>query len=252
MAFEEQLPQWENEGTQPPQSKRVEGWLPNEKPPASWFNWLFGRTYRVLKEFQEKAAEKVDVQQAQATADSAVAAAADAQQTADDAATAAANAQSDIDAHLNDNERHVTQAEKNTWNNKISKSGDTMTGDLTINKSVPLLELIHEATGTSVEGGLIMRNFEQNIWRVGATSTLGHFYIDSFTGNINLRSASYRYGLRGPNADVFIIVHDAHPEGSIPATVGSLCLRIDSGSHAKLYVKDSGTGNTGWVEVLTS
>src|SRR5690606_33382208 len=65
MAYEEQLPQWENEGTQPPQSKRAEGWLPNEKPPASWFNWLFGRTYRVLKEFQEKAAEKVDVQQAQ-------------------------------------------------------------------------------------------------------------------------------------------------------------------------------------------
>src|SRR5690606_13245827 len=65
MAFEEQLPQWENEGTQPPQSKRAEGWLPNEKPPASWFNWLFGRTYRVLKEFQEKAAEKVDVEQAQ-------------------------------------------------------------------------------------------------------------------------------------------------------------------------------------------
>src|SRR5690606_30321411 len=61
MAFEEQLPQWENEGTQPPQSKRAEGWLPNEKPPASWFNWLFGRTYRVLKELQEKAAEKAEV-----------------------------------------------------------------------------------------------------------------------------------------------------------------------------------------------
>src|SRR5690606_40401118 len=61
MAFEEQLPQWENEGTQPPQSKRVEGWLPNEKPPASWFNWLFGRTYRVLKELQEKAALNTDL-----------------------------------------------------------------------------------------------------------------------------------------------------------------------------------------------
>lgn len=61
MAFEEQLPQWENEGTQPPQSKRAEGWLPNEKPPASWFNWLFGRTYRVLKELQEKAALNTDL-----------------------------------------------------------------------------------------------------------------------------------------------------------------------------------------------
>lgn len=83
MAFEEQLPQWENEGTQPPQSKRVEGWLPNEKPPASWFNWLLNRTYKALKELQEKAGERVDVEQAQQTADSAAAAAADAQQTAE-------------------------------------------------------------------------------------------------------------------------------------------------------------------------
>src|SRR5690606_32794642 len=45
----------------PPQSKRVEGWLPNEKPPASWFNWLLGRTYRVLKELQEKAALNTDL-----------------------------------------------------------------------------------------------------------------------------------------------------------------------------------------------
>mgnify|MGYP007013983167 CR=1 FL=1 len=58
MAFEEQLPQWENEGTQPPQSKRVEGWLPNEKPPASWFNWLFHRTYKALQELQQKAVER--------------------------------------------------------------------------------------------------------------------------------------------------------------------------------------------------
>src|SRR5690606_39466533 len=104
----------------------------------------------------------------------------------------------------------------------------------------------------SVAGGLIMRNAEQDIWRVGATSTSGHFTIESFTGNINLLSASYRYVLRGPSAGASIIVHDAHPEGSISATVGSLCLRTNSGSHAKLYVKNSGTGNTGWVEVLTS
>jgi len=61
MPFNEQLPEWQNEGTQPPQSKRVEGWQPNEKPPASWFNWLFGRTYRVLKELQEKAALNTDL-----------------------------------------------------------------------------------------------------------------------------------------------------------------------------------------------
>lgn len=74
MAFEEQLPKWENEGTEPPQSKQVEGWQPNEKPPASWFNWLFGRAYKVMQELQEKA-ETIDG--AQAKADAATAAAKD-------------------------------------------------------------------------------------------------------------------------------------------------------------------------------
>src|SRR5690606_39216654 len=35
-----------------------------------------------------------------------------------------------LNSHLNDDARHVTQAEKNNWNNKVSKSGDTMTGTL--------------------------------------------------------------------------------------------------------------------------
>ena len=112
MAFEEQLPQWENEGTQPPQSKRVEGWLPNEKPPASWFNWLFHRTYKALQELQEKAGERVDVEQAQ--------------QTADNAATAAANAQGDIDAHLadNTNPHNVTSSQVNLLAPNIFKYND--------------------------------------------------------------------------------------------------------------------------------
>jgi len=97
MAFNEQLPQWENEGTQPPQSKRVEGWLPNEKPPASWFNWLFHRTYKSLQELQEKAGERVDVEQALQTADDAQATANEANQKAEQAQQTADNAQATAD-----------------------------------------------------------------------------------------------------------------------------------------------------------
>lgn len=88
MAFEEQLPEWEAEGTQPPKTKRVEGWQPTEKPPAAWFNWLFNRTYKVLRELQQKAAEKEDVQLALQTAQQA-------EQTANQAA-------SDLASHLNE------------------------------------------------------------------------------------------------------------------------------------------------------
>ena len=37
------------------------------------------------------------------------------------------------------------------------------------------------------------------------------------------------------------------PEGSVTAVVGSLFSRTDGGAGTSLYVKESGTGNTGWV-----
>ena len=39
------------------------------------------------------------------------------------------------------------------------------------------------------------------------------------------------------------------PGGVVTANVGSLFLRTDGGSNSTLYVKESGTGNTGWVAV---
>jgi hypothetical protein len=37
------------------------------------------------------------------------------------------------------------------------------------------------------------------------------------------------------------------PEGAVTAPVGVLYLRDDGGAGTTLYVKESGTGNTGWV-----
>ena len=37
------------------------------------------------------------------------------------------------------------------------------------------------------------------------------------------------------------------PEGIVTAGVGSIFLRTDGGAGTTLYVKQSGTGNTGWV-----
>jgi len=37
------------------------------------------------------------------------------------------------------------------------------------------------------------------------------------------------------------------PEGAITAVVGSLYTRTDGGANTTLYIKESGTGNTGWV-----
>jgi hypothetical protein len=37
------------------------------------------------------------------------------------------------------------------------------------------------------------------------------------------------------------------PENVVSAAVGSLFLRTDGGANTTLYVKQSGTGNTGWA-----
>lgn len=37
------------------------------------------------------------------------------------------------------------------------------------------------------------------------------------------------------------------PEGSVTAPIGTLYLRSDGGASTTLYVKESGTGSTGWV-----
>ncbi len=39
------------------------------------------------------------------------------------------------------------------------------------------------------------------------------------------------------------------PEGSVTGVVGNIYLRSDGGANTTLYVKESGTGNTGWVAV---
>lgn len=42
------------------------------------------------------------------------------------------------------------------------------------------------------------------------------------------------------------------PEAALSANVGSMCSRRDGGAGTSFYVKESGTGNTGWKAVLTS
>ncbi len=37
------------------------------------------------------------------------------------------------------------------------------------------------------------------------------------------------------------------PEAAVTAPIGTLYLRTDGGANTTLYVKESGTGNTGWV-----
>ena len=47
--------------------------------------------------------------------------------------------------------------------------------------------------------------------------------------------------------DLEIYTWNGTPEGAIKASPGALCLNKDGGANTTLYVKETGTGNTGWV-----
>ena len=61
MAWNENLPEWNEAGSEPPQSKKDEGWQAEEKPPAGWFNWLLNRTYKALQELRQNVATAEDL-----------------------------------------------------------------------------------------------------------------------------------------------------------------------------------------------
>lgn len=74
---------------------------------------------------------------------------------------------------------------------------------------------------------------------VGSVQDLGlptSRWRDVYLDSINIGSGSAR-----------ILSGTGSPEGAIAAVIGSIFLRTDGGTNTTLYVKQSGTGSTGWV-----
>jgi hypothetical protein len=83
--------------------------------------------------------------------------------------------------------------------------------------------------------------------RRGSTGTIqALFAADALVGSIDVIASSILLMLDVTN-NVFIATGTGTPEGSLVAGVGSLFLRRDGGATTTLYVKTSGTGNTGWT-----
>jgi len=68
--------------------------------------------------------------------------------------------------------------------------------------------------------------------------------LDSFTP---LQNESYNATDRVSVGGVFWAAGTGTPEGAVIAPVGSLYSRLDGGTGTALYVKETGTGNTGWA-----
>lgn len=50
--FIQELPEWENAGSKPTEAVIDAGWQVKDRPPASWFNWAWNRTFECLEEIR--------------------------------------------------------------------------------------------------------------------------------------------------------------------------------------------------------
>ena len=86
---------------------------------------------------------------------------------------------------------------------------------------------------------------KRNSVRIEARLADDSAYTDVYAANFVNGTGTGQFGWSGTG--VRIRSGTGSPEGAISAPVGSLWLRDDGGANTTLYVKESGTGNTGWV-----
>lgn len=137
-------------------------------------------------------------------------------------------------------------------NQGVKKSGDEMTGSLSVagylaikgtsesrisNSSSAGREILSITAGTSTSNGAAINLY-------GSNDASGPDQIVFFTGNNNRAriSSSGQFTVTGQ-----LYIGAGAPEGAVTAPIGAIYQRTDGGANTTLYVKQSGTGNTGWV-----
>lgn len=89
-------------------------------------------------------------------------------------------------------------------------------------------------------------NFQGNVARFGDMPCVqGNGFVGATT-QVNRGVLTY-YQTGGTRGGVGEFLCNGTPEAVIAAPVGSQCQRSDGGAGTSLYVKESGTGNTGWA-----
>lgn len=92
---------------------------------------------------------------------------------------------------------------------------------------------------------LVIRNNITN-GQISNYLTAGGVLRALFGGSVKFEALTDKVRLGGSSGPV-IAYGAGSPEGAVSAPVGSIFLRTDGGASTSLYVKESGSGNTGWV-----
>jgi hypothetical protein len=132
--------------------------------------------------------------------------------------------------------------------------------DFVVNQLAGSIITLFDAAGTILETRTISSNTSNTITVDSAWFTASGIYTYSITKLIYLGSANnpfkrlyvaddirLGYGASGGSQVQYIKWGSGSPEGAITANPGSLYLNRSGGANTTLYIKESGTGNTGWI-----
>lgn len=88
-------------------------------------------------------------------------------------------------------------------------------------------------------------NLNSSVWTAEGLAVIGTTVISA--NNINPATIGLEFSSVNQGSNIKIQYGTATPEGSITANVGSLFINKSGGAGTTLYVKQTGTGNTGWA-----
>lgn len=145
--------------------------------------------------------------------------------------------QTDLNAHKADTATELAK--------KVNKAGDSMTGPLTMGQ--------HHIVGSDSVNHFISKVFQAGGGNTGLyyNHTSGGKYDFFYGGSVIFTIDKDGNITRLSNRNISILAGVGSPEGVVTALVGSIYLRGSTESGNVLYVKASGTGNTGWKVVAT-
>lgn len=148
---------------------------------------------------------------------------------------------------------------------KIVNAGSDLTDlalNLQANSLVGCILVLEDASSTVLEAHPIASNTATVITVTGTWSSATGFYNYYVYAPVFLGSAdtpwkrlyvedqkAIRLGIGSSTGSqvVFICFGTGSPENVVTANVGSIYLRQDGGAGTSFYVKESGSGNTGWI-----
>jgi hypothetical protein len=88
-------------------------------------------------------------------------------------------------------------------------------------------------------------NTNSSIWTAEGLAVIGTPVVSA--NNINPSTIGLEFSVVNQGSNIRIEYGTASPEGSVTANVGSLFINKSGGAGTTLYVKQTGTGNTGWA-----